>query len=980
MLRIIQYDKWRLLLATSKSSSPLLWKHSFRPSRLDVRQWRRYRIRTGSVPYGRPTIPRSQQVNDREQGTTESNHRVDEEDGYNATSPDITEIQGPTVHYYPSQDYYGHLKDLGEDIPSSERISRTTLQSITTGLINSGELDKWVDINPEQEGDIPNLTTLSSSEQVHLARSGYSFPDVMFWASILTDENLNNAAHKAFENTVISEAQAQNMWQKFKPVPTFVLISLIKKNPLPANAFRLLLISVWHHLFAVMRLRRRGLIDDNRHSAEVVSARLDGLVFTIFNVLLEQARRTFPEAIINIAAVFYSYVSWFSSKDHYPEGLDPTPVEESRLTYYYNRALTLLSQPTSLDPMKSSAVLERAQFDMLARMVQHRTPIDLNRNGWRAIISVLLRRPKSERDRKWAGLKSASWPPFKTSRIGLDEDLTPEDGASKAKEALTRMHEAGYSASNWERIASISSGWDTDQSPTIQRRTLLDSDRDSSDREVWAARVRVTRTLQEAWACFLSCEDKIRKPPAVVYEAMFEKIHYDALRHESEETLDPAKRGQSSSEGLPGDGKEVQATSLSPPEIIYSRQPPPSFESLFERMLADGIQPYGRLLATLLNGAPSFGMGVRIMQSCIQHYGGVIPKLLSRSLMPPDDFNKADVESHVLASVIKFLCMPSSKKELESLETSNTDDSIVSSWVSGEGGPMQHASRIIEEFRPLYRPCWNHLLSALAHVPLSVLSGKRSPLRSPYLERIQAAIMAQSIVTRMQTMRLELDFQGFFFLCLCMEKAVIGARMLFDGHDLSNSDVRSNTSPRTEDLNEAAIFSQEERFKRSQHPSALDESRALLAEGSQYLRRTFQELVGTATTEASTPLPITDVPPVPKLLATPSPAELHAYVRALGIFGDHEGILSLAQWMRLHHEDVTRSAKEELGGQRRMRSVLVAMCLFLEHPSREPKLKGLVSGLEAADVDLIELVAREVDSVEEWGGWPSHREVEEYCM
>lgn len=1005
MLRIIRNESWRgIPLSPTLSTSSRRARHGALTLRSQTFQLRQFRIRTHltySEPRKKVEVAReylqagtsveaeqrnapeesSKTAEDRSGTLSEPSKREEEIDwivwspSQNAFSPS-SEPNGaarsttgsrplgpePEVHiratysgmgYEAWEDYYANYKDVfqGNSSKSAQaHLRHVSSRTITHKLmeLQGGDQDQ-VNVNTaghEYHGVKIDIPRFSSEEQAELAEYGYSRADAAFWASVKLEQDPYIAAQKVYGKTVHETNDRRTGQQYSGLVPTFVLMKLLKKRWLPTNAFRLLLVSVWWHLHQLTCYQREALYSSNQ-SPEVVSAQMAELVFKYFAALLAQARQVLPEAIVNVAALFYTYVSWFSNKDNYPPGLTLDRTQIQRLNILHNRAIALLSKPTSLDPMKSSGLLERAQFDVLASMVKHRPPIELNREGWRGIISVLLRRPKSGRDRKWAELKSLSWPPFMEPRIGFDQELTPDDGASKANEALKRMHEAGYRSANWEKIASIASGWDTDHSPTIQRRTILtdQSGVQPSNAEIWVARVRATRTLHEAWACFLSCEEETGHASMSVYEAMFEKIIYDAARQRSESIDDTSRKSEIMLEALPGDGIEVSPPPVSPTEAVNTQRPPPTFESFFDRMLADGIEPRAGLLALLLNHAPSFGVGLKVIQSCTRFYQGRVPKLLSTSLLSSDDisfFKPYSIEPFVLASVVKLLCRPLSEADLESLHDYESEDNTVSSWRSGESRPILHATRLVEALgpQPEYRPCWNHLLSALANLPLTSILPDSSEKSSKhtYLNRIHAAVVAQGIIARMRTKRLELDFTGFYHVCVCMEKAAIASRKLLKG-----------------------------------------EERPFFVKGSQYLRKTFQDLVGTASKDASTHLPFDNVPLIPKLLATPNPAQLHAYVRALGLFGDHEGILSLAQWMRANHGELNKSAAEELGGSRRMRRVFVAMRLLLEQPNRDPALGMTTNAMPAADMELLELVAREVASVEEWGGWPSPREVEQYC-
>ena len=889
------------------------------------------------------------------------------------------------IRYHAYRDYRNSTRKSLR-IPSQAESLKLDLNAISGKLISNAEdtlrrkklLKSHVDNVDAQKDTFIDFSVLNYEEIGYLHKSGYEHADVELWAKILLGEDILEAACKVHDMTVASGKNDQASEIKVAPLPSFVLMSLLRRDSLSASEFRVLLITVWHHLSGIMH-RRRRLVQAKERSLVASAALLDSLVFEFFQQLLTRARELLPEAIVNIAALLNTYLSWFSVRENYPPGFDSTSAEKSRLTFLYNRAIVLLSHPTSINPMKSSAILERAQFDTLASMVQRHPPIGLNREGWRGVIAVMLRRPKSEQDRRWAELKSAAWPPFIKPRTGLDEDLTPEDGASRAKTALRRMFEAGYSPSKWEDVATILSGWDTDQSPTIQTRSIHRVRSETTTAEVWAARVTATRTVLEAWACFLSCEEENGQVPQKVYEAMLEKLIYDEIRQRSEGDEESSNMSIPA-KALPGDGKEVQAEPISPVDAVYISSKPPSAEGLFDRMLADGIEPLGQLLAMLLNSTSSLAMGVKVMQSCVKAYNGIVPKLLSVDLLSKEEFELSGAQPYILSSVIGFLCKPWSEEDLRALNGCGGTTSVVSSWQRGASRPLLHASRLMEILKPQYRPCWNHLLSTLSIDSLDHSSEGSTTVESGSCNAILAAVTARGVIARMRTLPLELDFAGFYHLCVCLENAAIGARTLLGNKGVTKSDACINTLWNANETT-ASLWPVrlDKRLQGSKEHHILDEGRSILSSGSQYLRKTFQDLVRTASKDVPSALPVDGVPPLPRLLAIPRPAHLHAYVRALGLLGDHEGILSLAKWMRAYNEELNASASEEFGGQRRMRNALIAMRLFLERPSADPTLKYRSIYLLRADGDLVELVAREINAVREWRPWPSLKEVEAYC-
>jgi len=82
--------------------------------------------------------------------------------------------------------------------------------------------------------------------------------------------------------------------------------------------------------------------------------------------------------------------------------------------------------------------------------------------------------------------------------------------------------------------------------------------------------------------------------------------------------------------------------------------------------------------------------------------------------------------------------------------------------------------------------------------------------------------------------------------------------------------------------------------------------------------------------------------------------------------------------MHTHHKELYKSALEELGGHTRLQSVFVAMRVFLEQPSEDGMVQQVGVDLSSANPELVELVAREIRAVHEWGDWPSDELVQTY--
>ncbi|KAL0260586.1 hypothetical protein SLS55_004276 [Diplodia seriata] len=82
--------------------------------------------------------------------------------------------------------------------------------------------------------------------------------------------------------------------------------------------------------------------------------------------------------------------------------------------------------------MISTALQQRAQFTVLRGMSEYQPPLTITQQGYRGIARVQIAQLKTQDERKWAELKSTSWPPWKVDRTAMDSDIGPEHGISRA--------------------------------------------------------------------------------------------------------------------------------------------------------------------------------------------------------------------------------------------------------------------------------------------------------------------------------------------------------------------------------------------------------------------------------------------------------------------------------------------------------------------------------------------------------------------
>ena len=129
---------------------------------------------------------------------------------------------------------------------------------------------------------------------------------------------------------------------------------------------------------------------------------------------------------------------------------------------------------------------------------------------------------------------------------------------------------------------------------------------------------------------------------------------------------------------------------------------------------------------------------------------------------------------------------------------------------------------------------------------------------------------------------------------------------------------------------------------------------------------------------------------LPKLLNVPGPAELHAFIRVLGLRRDYEGLLDLVEWMSLFADEINVVTDERRNGGRMMRKCLTAIRVFLErswmdiHHDSDSEAQiagygGIVIEADPAPVEIMKAVQNTVLENKAWGGWPIDDEVVEYC-
>ncbi|KAL8825540.1 MAG: hypothetical protein Q9191_004347 [Dirinaria sp. TL-2023a] len=875
------------------------------------------------------------------------------------------------------------------------------------------------------------LLQIFDSESLTMLRSrGYDVQDVVSWAWILKAESAELAATRLWALT--------NCPDLIRPrrTPVFLYLFLLRRQDWTAAGVKLMLSYAW------LRFGGRSAFSQTANAAKAVvwprerwgksgireaSLPQPTEVMTAFIRLLRIARKVFPEACISIAALFSKHLSGSSYQTQF--GIS-SGHGRARLTFLYNTALSLLSHPTSVRPYQTITHQQRAQFNLLQTMSEFDPPVAVDREGYRAVARVQLAHKKTMEEADWAAMKAKSWPPWKEDRHGLDVDKGPEYGISRAGEVISKMEEAGYARDTWEDSARILAGWDTDESPTVQTRALLSKPLmsrrvgvgigarvNNESTSIWAARIRATRTVDEAWACFLAFKNNSAPKTQDIYYAMSEKLVFEQKRLKlvskgGSQSADESFAGNNEAV-LPGDSPRVYEKP-SPQEAIYVPTSPLELDAFIDLMLQDGIRPSDRFLAFLLKHARAFKSGVRYLRA------SAVPARVADALLVEESLNRPAIlqdigymSDHTFAAFIHFLTRFAPRQSDEKLP------SVIYRRFHLGGKAMVHSQRIINPLhqalrllltrRPFYRPPWKSALSALARSGVSATAygnfddpsslsrhdwfprdsanlGYRkvlAPHQSDAAQDIQSWAMIRSVLRQMGEIGLELDFAGFQIVCVGLEKAIYAATTCI----AVPNGVEGGDSLHTvalEVLNSGHVFAKN-LFKRLVFTGLPGLDTADAAEGGQPVPATAELL--------------------PRLLEVPVPANLHAFIRVLGLREDFQGMEELVEWMSRFAPELQAVADEASNGQRMLRKCLVATRVFLEQswvivgprareneglpekgPLERPDQMERPNGITQQDsfstpcpTEIIDRICDTVEQTEQWGGWPTNEEVEAYC-
>ena len=771
------------------------------------------------------------------------------------------------------------------------------------------------------------LNKVYNAEYLKLLRSrGFEVDDVVIWSWIVTSKSADQAAKR------LSAISAKLSKLGRTPVPHFVFLLILRARNLRAESLKLLMNVLWttKSNFRVHEQLSFGQSQISEQSAVILIVRL-----------IRHARKVWPEAFGEIISMMTQLIG---SSDGGTLSLKRERAQ--RLCHVYNRILSLLSLPTSAHPFRAVAIQQQAQFTLLRKMNQFEPKLPVTREGFRALAKVQVAHKKTEMERQWARFKALSWPPWKENKSGVDAESGSAGSLSRAMEVLARMGESGYNSMSWERQAKILAGWDTDRSPTIQRRkllsrpplirstTFLDGNLSAStDRahEIWAARISATRTVKEAWACFCSfekqcgCEglDDSRQTSGRLapWHAMFERIFY-AARDVPGDHLDP------------GDGKETYPEPTSPHDFLYVPTEPPSVGELFQKMTTKGLKPAGRLLADLIDHAPSISQGMEYLSK------GLLTEIKKDVLTNAEKYHPeyiretiSCIPNFLFAAFVRLLTRARTR-DVEFYSPASASSLSVRRPGSSRKirvTPNVYAAELVSISETSYLPAWHALFAGL----LRQLRNTKLKKDTQYENVYRIWVSMQDLLRAMVDTNVDVDAPCLQVIYQISEEAMICSPFL------------GSTPGR-------------------------DSAKQFTDAAKSTVKRLFQNMVlGHHDLQSTSWLPINSEV---SILTAPSPANLPGLVRVLGIAGDFDGILCLLRWMTRFATELDAVSKEVSNGPKMLRRTILTMRVFLERSWTESDSQIAPQITRS----LMEEAEHLVQQHHHWGGWPTDQEVQDY--
>jgi len=266
------------------------------------------------------------------------------------------------------------------------------------------------------------------------------------------------------------------------------------------------------------------------------------------------------------------------------------------------------------------------------------------------------------------------------------------------------------------------------------------------------------------------------------------------------------------------------------------------------------------------------------------------------------------------------------------------------------------------------RSAWHAVLAAVGFFKLTGRADARISFATPNSNRPEPATFVQGVVQDMAQAGVSPDTETLRLLCVGMETAILHAQDIVET-------LRAREAPTTSSIHQDRLGHV---TAADLQPNSTRSAIKLLGEGPHYIHSIFNTVLGVGNRKAlADAIKLGAEHNLPRLLAAPNPEMLHAYVRVLGALQDWQGLFNTIDFMVKYQAEIVAAVDMPGNGERLLRRTIVAIAVYLERSW----VKGEVvrADQQAAPKKTITKIRKMVETVEAWGGWPSERELAEYC-
>ncbi|CAK7236147.1 hypothetical protein SBRCBS47491_009538 [Sporothrix bragantina] len=843
-----------------------------------------------------------------------------------------------------------------------------------------------------------------------LAFKGITENDIQHWLWVLSAQDSD-------------ERIARFVADEARPKPVFMLFQLLRRDETFHKGRSLTGLYNYiarHHVNSRMRLSASELpFGAVRRAVDPALNMAPDTFATLLRLLVHHYIRLWPSALPAVARLVVSYVETLPHM--VKRGEQQAFADACRI---FNYALVLFQRKSPVSPVFQMRYNWRAQKVLLAMSTTLPRPLFINRAGFRAIRRVLLALGKSPAERNVALRMARTWPPYRRNWDGRDEQRQAQDDFSRSAQAGVLMREAGYAEVEHDRALGVLGGVLPGESPTVQTRSLSPRTWTGFRASLnvfstWAARVKATRDVNEAWHEFQTApgnmdgDGRPLRPSIQVYAEMFKKLvampveFYTAAGSSSSQGQAVGRHGK---ELLPGDAKEVYPVNdATLTAFEKQRLRPPTVAVLYAQMLHDDIRPVGDCLSVLLQNAPTLEAAMKYLHDSPLDKAAIAALKLPRAshISPPPDSN---TNTHAHSSPFSSTRQSSRRfKRQQPLEPErpitlellrNIPLPILNAYIflmcrfqprlTAEAARLgkqrrtaliHHAIQLsarrlppsIEEGRT-YKATWHTIMRTLAQPKLMVSPQNTNDRRFHDTESLYLALRVFDQVSQAGGV----DVILFDSLCKVMQKS------------LRWTDPTLVMAPATdpvEDTDEGQIPASQ---STTPPPAVNQRESELLQTAHASLVAAFEEMTILSSFETDlTGSPDSSTPPLaPHHPATPhniTAGMLQAYLQTLGYLGDTEAMTRAMHWVLRTWDDwtVLEDAKNPDDGQHAtMGRVLIMYRAFVEGLEATPDpTTSPVNGEDVVPGSQVASVKDHLTQLQRRGcmwHWPSSYDADQY--